>query len=129
MKARPFVLTLFLVIAGCNPFDEGQVPVLTVSKGLRPTIAWTPEAAYELRVYAGGKDGDRSEVIEKQGLVAPVWYAKGPGGYENSLHSPVTYGVPPPGSEVAPAPPLTAVPLRADRRPGRRRLRPPTRSA
>lgn len=97
-----------LLLGACNPFDSSQVPVISVSKGLRPAISWTPAAAYELRVYAGDKDGDRSDVIAKQGLVMPVWYASGPGGYLNALHSPVTYGVPPAGSEVAGAPPLVA---------------------
>jgi hypothetical protein len=96
-----------LGIAACNPFDASQLPVVEVGKGLRPVIAWTPDTAYELRVYAGDKDGNRSEVIEAQGIVPAAWYAKGPGGYGNALRSPVTYGVPPPGSEVAPAPPLT----------------------
>jgi hypothetical protein len=108
MNPRLFALAAILLATACNPFDERQVPAISVGKGLQPVISWTPATAYELRVYAGDKDGDRSEVIQQQGVVAPFWYAKGPGGYENSLHSPVTYGVPPPGSEVAPAPPLVA---------------------
>lgn len=108
LNPRLLVVVAAVLLGGCNPFDESQVPVITVGKGLAPEISWTPTAAYELRVYAGDKDGNRSDVIERQGVIAPVWYAKGPGGYENSLHSPVTYGVPPPGSEVAAAAPLTA---------------------
>jgi hypothetical protein len=108
MKRRILAPGTLLLLAACNPFDESQVPVISVGPGLRPVINWSPTAAYELRVYAGDRDGDRSDVIEKQGFVPPVWFAKGSGGYENSLRSPVTYGVPPPGSEVAAAPPLTA---------------------
>lgn len=108
MNLRVLFLALTLLFGSCNPFDENQMPVVTVGPGVRPLIAWTPEAAYEIRVYAGDQDGDRSDVIENQGVVAPAWYAKGPGSYENTLHSPVTYGVPPAGSEVAAAPPLTA---------------------
>lgn len=106
--AIAIAIAILLLLSACNPFEESEVPVISVGNGLRPTIAWTPAAAYELRVYAGDKDGDRSDVIEQQGVVPPVWYASGPGGYENALRSPVTYGVPPAGSEVAAADPLTA---------------------
>ena len=108
MNLRIFAVGALLLLCACNPFDDSRVPVITVSKGLRPVISWTPAAAYELRVYAGSEDGDRSDVIARQGVISPVWYASGPGGYENALHSPVTYGVPQPGSEVAAAPPLVA---------------------
>lgn len=108
MRSNSCAVAFLLLASACNPFDEGEVPVISVGNGLRPTIAWTPEAAYELRVYAGDKDGDRSDVIERQGVVAPAWYAKGPGGYENALRSPVTYGVAPAGSEIAGAEPLIA---------------------
>jgi hypothetical protein len=50
-----------------------------------------------LHVYEGTEDGDGLGVL---------WTASMPGGYENTLISPVTYGVPPTGSEVAPALPL-----------------------
>ncbi|MEX1993764.1 MAG: hypothetical protein WD929_03795 [Steroidobacteraceae bacterium] len=95
-------------LAACNPFDDNQVPVIAVGPGLRPVISFTPSPAYELRVYPGDQDGDRSDFIARQGLVLPAWYASGSSHYENALHSKVTYGVPPPGSEVAAAPPLTA---------------------
>ncbi len=108
MIPRLLVIGAAVFLGACNPFDDSQVPVISVGKGLQPVISWTPTDAYELRVYAGDNDGNRSDVIEQQGYMTPVWYAKGPGGYENSLHSPVTYGVPPPGSEVAPASPLVA---------------------
>lgn len=77
--------------------DKSQVPVITVSGGLRPTISFTPDTAYELNVYEGDKDGDGFGVI---------WHATGPGGYENNLRSPVVYGVPPEGSAGQEAPPL-----------------------
>lgn len=77
--------------------DESQVPVITVSGGLRPVITFTPDTAYELNVYEGSEDGDGFGVI---------WYARGPGGFENNLRSPVTYGIPPEGSEGREAPPL-----------------------
>jgi len=105
---RNLAVAAAIGLAACNPFDDGQVPVIAVGPGLRPVISWTPTPAYELRVYAGDQDGDRSDVIARQGLVLPVWYASGSSNYENALHSPVTYGVPPPGSEVAAALPLTA---------------------
>jgi hypothetical protein len=83
--------------AGCNVFDQAQVPVISVGKGLRPEISWTPELAYQLTVYEGDRDGN--------GFGA-IWSASVGGGYENRLRSPVTYGVPPAQSEVAAAPPL-----------------------
>lgn len=84
---------------GLHLWDEGQVPSITVSGGLRPVISFAPSSAYELFVYEGSADGD--------GFGA-IWYANGPGGFENNLLSPVTYGVPPQGSEVGEAPPLEA---------------------
>jgi len=81
----------------CRRFDQSQVPVVSVGKGLRPQISWSPSPAYELHVYEGDQDGDGFGVI---------WFAAGSGGYQNLLHSPVTFGVPPPNSEVAAGPPL-----------------------
>ena len=60
-------------------------------------ITWTPPDAYELNVYAGEENGNGFGVL---------WPARMSGGFENSLQSPVTYGVPPQGSEVRPADPL-----------------------
>jgi hypothetical protein len=90
------------LVAGCGGihlYDQSQVPVISVGEGLRPVISWTPEAAYELNVYEGAEDGDGFGVI---------WTAKMGGGFENSLQSPVTYGIPPSGSEVREGPPLEA---------------------
>ena len=58
-----------LSLAACHPFDERQVPVIQVGGGLQPVISWSPSPAYELRVYAGDKDGDLSEVIDVQGVM------------------------------------------------------------
>jgi hypothetical protein len=91
------VLGIVVALVSCSRFDPRQVPVVAVGKGLRPEISWTPSPAYTLSVYEGDRDGDGFGVI---------WYATGAGGYENLLHSPVTYGVPPPNSEVAAGPPL-----------------------
>lgn len=91
-----------LLLAGCRGlglYDKSQEPVVTVGKGLQPMIAWTPEEAYELNVYAGNEDGDG---------FGSIWNAKMGDGYENSLKSPVTYGMPPEGSEVRAADPLEA---------------------
>ena len=96
------VLAVLAGMAGCGDvhcYDESQVPVITVGEGLHPVISWTPDTAYELKVYEGTEDGDGFGVI---------WYARGPGGYDNNLRSPVSYGVPPAGSEVRDAPPLEA---------------------
>jgi hypothetical protein len=82
---------------GIHRWDDSQVPVISVSGGLRPVIAFTPGVAYELNVYKGSEDGDGFGVL---------WSARGPGGYENNLHSPVTYGLPPQGSDIREAPPL-----------------------
>ena len=96
--AHLFMLAFgFIASASCNRFDHTQVPQIDVGKGLRPEISWTPSPAYTLSVYEGDKDGDGFGVI---------WYATGTGGYENRLHSPVTYGIPPANSEVAAGPPL-----------------------
>lgn len=93
------LLGVLLTAAACNPFDDSQVPVVSVGRGLQPEISWTPSPVYTLTVYPGDKDLD--------GL-GSIWYASGAGGYENRLHSPVVYGVPPANSEVAAAPPLEA---------------------
>ncbi len=94
----PFLL-LLVGCAGMHGFDESQVPVVTVGSGVRPVISWTPAAAYELNLYEGSKDGDG---------IGAIWTARGGAGYENNLRSPVTYGVPPAGSEMRDAPPLIA---------------------
>ena len=83
--------------ASCRRFDQSQVPVVTVGKGPLPEISWSPSPAYQLHVYEGDQDGNGFGVI---------WFAAGSGGYQNLLHSPVTFGVPPPNSEVAAGPPL-----------------------
>lgn len=92
-------LSLLLIVgcAGMHGFDERQVPVVNVGPGLQPVISWTPVEAYELNMYEGTKDGDGFGVI---------WTARGGGDYDNLLRSPVTYGVPPVGSEMRGAPPL-----------------------
>ena len=95
--ARLFALGVVLTAMSCNRFDQSQVPVVAVGKGLRPEISWVPSPAYTLTVYEGAKDGDG---------IGALWYATGSGGYENLLHSPVIYGVPPSNSEVAAGPPL-----------------------
>ncbi len=99
MKKLIAFAAVLCILIGCRHFDETQVPVVKVGKGLRPEIAWTPEMAYELSVYEGSEDGNGFGVI---------WSVRGGGGYENLLRSPVTYGVPPPGSEHRDAPPLEA---------------------
>lgn len=94
-------MTLFLLAscAGLGFYDKAQEPVITVGAGLQPEIAWAPGDAWELNVYEGTEDGDG---------FGSIWNAKMGGGYENSLRSPVIYGVPPKGSEVRAAPPLEA---------------------
>jgi hypothetical protein len=96
-SAYALMLVVVAASASCSRFDQRQVPVVAVGKGLRPEISWTPSPAYTLMVYEGAKDGDGFGVI---------WYATGAGGYENALHSPVIYGVPPANSEVAAGAPL-----------------------
>ncbi len=93
------VMLLCSGCAGLGRYDKAQEPVITVDTGLQPEISWTPAEAYELNVYEGAEDGD--------GL-GSIWNAKLGGGYENTLRSPVIYGVPPAGSEVGPAAPLEA---------------------
>lgn len=90
--------TLF-TITGCggiHSFDKSQVPVISVGPGVQPVISWTPQQAYQLNVYAGSQDGDGLGVL---------WNTRSTD-YENQLSSPVTYGVPPSGSEGRSAPPL-----------------------
>ena len=82
---------------GIHFWDDSQVPVITVSDGLRPVITFTPDMAYELNVYEGTEDGNGFGVI---------WVARGSGGFENHLSSPVTYGVPPEDSSGPEAGPL-----------------------
>lgn len=112
LHARAILLVVTVVAcASCNRFDQSQVPVVTVGSGLRPEISWTPSPAYTLTVYPGEKDLD--------GL-GSIWYASVGSAYANNLKAPVTYGVPPPGADVAPSPPLeegktyTVVVLRKD---------------
>lgn len=85
-------------LAGCGHlYDRAEEPVVVVGRGVRPVISWTPPDAWELNLYRGSEDGDS---------FGSIWNAKMGGGYENTLPSPVTFGVPPEGSEVAGAPPL-----------------------
>ncbi len=87
-------------VAGCGGIhlsDSDQEPVVNVGAGLRPVISWTPPDAYELNVYEGAEDGNGFGVL---------WTARQGSDYANNLRSPVTYGAPPPGSEVGEAPPL-----------------------
>ncbi len=93
------MLAVVATSADCRRFDHRQVPVVSVGPGLRPVISWTPSPAYTLSVYEGARDGDG---------IGTIWYATGAGGYENRLDSPVIYGVPPAGSDVAAGPPLQA---------------------
>lgn len=89
-----------LLVAGCSGvhlYDQTQVPVISVGEGLRPVIVWTAEEAYQLSVYEGPDDGNGFGVL---------WSASVGSSYANNLRSPVTYGIPPPGSEVREAPPL-----------------------
>ena len=92
---RPALLALALLVSGCdvNPFDEAEVPVVTVSAGDPPTFAWTPEGAQLLRVYRGEEAGDG---------YGPdlVWEVQARDG-RNGLRSPVAYGVEPAGGEVS----------------------------
>ncbi len=102
MPVQKLLLGFLLATAGCGGahlFDADEVPTVEVGVGLRPLISWSPPEAYELNVYRGDRDGDG---------IGALWTARGPGGYENNLRAPVTYGVPPPDSEVAGAPPLEA---------------------
>lgn len=97
---RIIFCAVMLLGSGCAAlglYDKAQEPVITVGAGLQPEISWTPAAAYELNVYEGAEDGDG---------FGSIWNAKMGGGYENTLRSPVIYGVPPLGSEVGPAAPL-----------------------
>lgn len=90
-------LTLLVGCSGLSLYDKTQEPVVSVGTGLQPEISWTPAEAYEMNVYAGTEDGNGFGVL---------WTAKMGDGYENSLKSPVIYGVPPAGSEIGEAPPL-----------------------
>ncbi len=91
------VAVCLMLVSACHLRDNSQVPVITVSGGLRPIISFTPDAAYELRVYEGSEDGDGFGVL---------WSARGPGGFENNLRSPVVYGIPPAGFDGQEAAPL-----------------------
>lgn len=90
-----------LVLMGCSGihlYDRKQEPVVEVGPGLRPVIQWTPPTAYELSVYEGSENLDGFDVL---------WSAHMGGSYENTLQSPVTYGLPPAGSsEIREVPPL-----------------------
>jgi hypothetical protein len=101
--AATAALALLLLLGawrmGIHFYDESQVPKITVGAGLRPVISFTPGEAYQIMVYEGAEDGDG---------IGAIWSATGPGGYENNLKSPVTYGIPPEGYDGAGADPLVA---------------------
>ena len=82
---------------GIHLWDNNQAPAIIVGSGLRPVISFTPDTAYNLSVYEGSEDGDG---------FGTIWHATEPGGFENNLRSPVTYGIPPEGSEGTEAPAL-----------------------
>lgn len=84
---------------GIHFWDDSQLPIITVSNGLRPTITFEPEQAYTLTVYEGSENKDGLDVL---------WSARGSSAYENDLSSPVVYGVPPAGSDGQTAEPLIA---------------------
>ena len=65
---------------GIHPFDQSQVPVISVSAGLTPSISFTPSPAYVLRLYEGSEDKDGLDVF---------WEARAGDAYENNLVSPV----------------------------------------
>lgn len=81
-----WIALLAMLLNGCatgiHPFDQSQVPVISVSAGLTPTISFTPSPAYILRLYEGSEDKDGLGVF---------WQANGGDGYENNLTSPVNY--------------------------------------
>ena len=92
---RPALVVLAVLVAGCdvNPFDEAEVPVVTVTAGDPPTIAWTPAGAQLLRVYRGAQPGDGYGP-------ALVWEVQARDG-QNGLRVPVSYGVEPAGGVVS----------------------------
>ncbi len=76
---------LFIICVSCiegiHPFDKTQIPVITVSSGLQPTISFSPSPSYLLRIYEGAEDKDGFDVY---------WETRNGDAYENDLVSPVT---------------------------------------
>ncbi|MEZ4636577.1 MAG: hypothetical protein R2873_11900 [Caldilineaceae bacterium] len=101
IRVAVLAVLVVLITGGCGMhlFDKREVPVVTVSSGLRPTVSWTPANAYEVTFYEGAENKDGFDVL---------WNARMGGGFVNDLQSPIVFGVPPTGSEVRDAPPLEA---------------------
>ena len=95
MTARALAVALAVaLLSGCdaNPFDEAEVPVVTVQAGAPPSFTWAPDGAQLLRVYRGDRAGDGYG----PDLVWSVAAADG----RNGLRGPVAYGVEPPGADT-----------------------------
>ncbi len=100
-KTRIAILAILAILltGGCGVhfFDKREVPVVSVGTGLRPTISWTPANAYEVSFYEGTENLNGFDVI---------WSVRMAGQFANELQSPITYGIPPQGSEVREVSPL-----------------------
>ncbi|MCB9235879.1 MAG: hypothetical protein H6581_29795 [Bacteroidia bacterium] len=100
---HPLFIAFLLLLIGqsCHPFDKSQVPQITVQPGLVPVFSFSPETAFRIRVFKGDKDLDTygDELM---------WELTGVGA-ENSLQSPITYGIGPEDyHQDRPAKPLQA---------------------
>ena len=84
---------LVIGLGGCdsNPFDQTQVPIVTVSGGDAPVISWTPEGALLVRVYRGAEAGD--------GYTPDLIWDVSANDGRNGLQSPLAYGGVPTGGE------------------------------
>lgn len=84
-----FLGTLFFsfVISSCgiHPRDNSQIPIIKISKGVKPEISWQSGKVYQVAIFDGIYTGDpRNSNSAIWSISAPV--------YENKVYSPIVYG-------------------------------------
>lgn len=105
MRSLVSFLFFLAAVAACDshPYDASQTPVVRVSMASgAPVASWTPGGAQLVRVYRGAQAGDGYGPMLVWSVASPT--------AGNTISTPVTVGVTPPGAtvDVALAAPLTA---------------------
>lgn len=78
-------LTFVYLISGCdlNPHDPNQVPIITVSTGLTPSISWIPQGAARISIYPGTEELENYDPLT-------AWHIN-KDTLENQIQSPVVF--------------------------------------
>lgn len=76
--------SIFLINCGIHPFDETQVPNITIVDKSVPTISWTPTNAYQLLIFEGKYKGDYRDTQKS------IWAVRAKN-YANEMSPPINY--------------------------------------